>query len=137
MQVYRPRRLLGATLALVSIAGLAGFALHMRLVKSFPAEDQVVDQAPADIQLWFSQVPELALTKVRLLGPEDVTVKVAKAVATDDVKSVKLAIIDSLPEGTYSVTWQTASPDGHKVRGEYAFTYSPTPTDEPGEPADQ
>lgn len=137
MQVYRPRRLLGATLALVSIAGLAGFALHMRLVKSFPAEDQVVHQAPADIQLWFSQVPELALTKVRLLGPEDVTVKVAKAVATDDVKSVKLAIIDSLPEGTYSVTWQTASPDGHKVRGEYAFTYSPTSTDEPGEPAGQ
>lgn len=137
MQVYRPRRLLGATLALVSIAGLAGFALHMRLVKSFPAEDQVVHRAPADIQLWFSQVPELALTKVRLLGPEDVIVKVAKAVATDDVKSVKLAIIDSLPEGTYSVTWQTASPDGHKVRGEYAFRYSPTPTDEPGEPADQ
>jgi methionine-rich copper-binding protein CopC len=137
MQVYRPRRLLGAALALVSIAGLAGFALHMRLVKSFPAEDQVVHQAPADIQLWFSQVPELALTKVRLLGPEDVTVKVAKAVATDDVKSVKLAIVDSLPEGTYSVTWQTASPDGHKVRGEYAFTYSLTPTDEPGEPDDR
>jgi methionine-rich copper-binding protein CopC len=137
MQVYRPRRLLGAALALVSIAGLAGFALHMRLVKSFPAEDQVVHQAPAHIQLWFSQVPELALTKVRLLGPEDVTVKVAKAVATDDVKSVKLAIVDSLPEGTYSVTWQTASPDGHKVRGEYAFTYSLTPTDEPGEPDDR
>ena len=134
MQVYRARRLLGAALALGSIAGLAGFALHMRLVKSFPAEDQMVHQAPADIQLWFSQVPELALTKVRLLGPEDVTVTVAKAVATDDVKSVKLAVVDSLPEGTYSVTWQTASPDGHKVRGEYAFTYSLTPTDEPGEP---
>lgn len=134
MQVYRARRLLGAALALGSIAGLAGFALHMRLVKSFPAEDQVVHRAPSDIQLWFSQVPELALTKVRLLGPEDVTVTVAKAVATDDVKSVKLAVVDSLPEGTYSVTWQTASPDGHKVRGEYAFTYSLTPTDEPGEP---
>ncbi|MEE8477552.1 MAG: copper resistance CopC family protein [Gemmatimonadales bacterium] len=134
MQVNRAQRLLGAALALVSIAGLAGFALHIRLVKSFPTEDQVVHQAPADIQLWFSQVPELSLTKVRLLGPEDVTVTVAKAVATDDVKSVKLAIVDSLPEGTYSVTWQTASPDGHKVRGEYAFTYSPTPTDEPGEP---
>ena len=134
MKVYRTRRLLGAALALGSIAGLAGFALHMRLVKSFPAEDQVVHQAPADIQLWFSQAPELALTKVRLLGPEDVTVTVAKAVATDEVKSVKLAIVDSLPEGNYSVTWQTASPDGHKVRGEYAFTYSPTPTDESGEP---
>jgi len=133
MQVYRSRRLLGSAIALVSIAGLAGFALHMRLVKSFPAEDQVVHQAPAEIQLWFSQAPELALTKVRLVGPEDATVKVAKAVATDDDKSVKLAIVDSLPEGTYSVTWQTASPDGHKVRGEYVFTYSSTPTDENGE----
>ena len=133
MQVYRSRRLLGGALALVSIAGLAGFTLHMRLVKSFPAKDQVVHQAPAEIQLWFSQAPELALTKVRLVGPEDATAKVAKAVATDDDKSVKLAIVDSLPEGTYSVTWQTASPDGHKVRGEYAFTYSSTPTDEHGE----
>lgn len=133
MQVYRLPRLLGATLALVSIAGLAGFALHMRLVKSFPAKDQVVHQAPSDIQLWFSQAPELALTKVRLVGPEDATVKVGKAVATDDDKSVKLAIVDSLPEGAYSVTWQTAAPDGHKVSGEYAFTYSSTPTDENGE----
>lgn len=133
MQVYQSRRWLGAALALVSIAGLAGFALHMRLVKSFPAEDQVVHQAPTDIQLWFSQAPELALTKVRLAGPEDAAVTVAKAVATDDVKSVKLAIVDSLPEGRYTVTWQTASPDGHKVRGEYAFTYSPSATDEPGE----
>jgi methionine-rich copper-binding protein CopC len=137
MQGYRSRRLLGAALALVSIAGLAGFALHMRLVKSFPAEDQVVHQAPADIQLWFSQAPELALTKVRLVGPEDATVNVAKAVATDDEKSVKLAIMDSLPEGTYSVTWQTSAPDGHKVSGEYAFTYSPTPTDEDGESEQQ
>ncbi len=133
MQVYRSRRLLGAALALVSITGLAGFVLHMRLVKSFPAKDQVVHEAPAAIQLWFSQAPELALTRVRLVGPEDATFNVAKAVATDDVKSVKLAIADSLPEGTYSVTWQTASPDGHKVRGEYAFTYSSTPTDEHGE----
>lgn len=130
MQVYRSPRLLGATLALVSIAGLAGFTLHMRLVKSFPAKDQVVHQSPAEIQLWFSQAPELALTKVRLVGPEDATVKVGKAVATDDDKSVKLAIVDSLPEGAYSVTWQTAAPDGHKVSGEYAFTYSSTPTDD-------
>jgi methionine-rich copper-binding protein CopC len=137
MQVYRSRRLLGAALALVSIAGLAGFALHMRLVKSFPTKGQVVHQIPADIQLWFSQAPELALTKVRLVGPEDATVNVAKAVATDDEKSVKLAIMDSLPEGTYSVTWQTAAPDGHKVSGEYAFTYSPTPTDEDGESEQQ
>ena len=136
MQVYRSRRLLGAALALVSISGLAGFVLHMRLVKSFPAKDQVVHEAPAAIQLWFSQAPELALTKVRLVGPEDATFNVAKAVATDDEKSVKLTIVDSLPEGTYSVTWQTASPDGHKVRGEYAFTYSPTP-DEHGESEQQ
>lgn len=133
MQAYRSQRLLGGAMALVSIAGLAGFALHMRLVKSFPAKDQVVNVAPANIQLWFSQVPELALTRVRLTGPNEATFEVAKAVATDDDKSVKLAVIDSLSHGAYTVTWQTAAPDGHKVRGEYAFTYSPTATDELGE----
>ncbi len=125
MPSHPARKLTPSALALVAIAVLGAFStMHMRLVKSFPAEDQVVIESPQQIQLWFSQEPEVALTKVRLMGPNEVRFNVAKAQATDDAKSLTLAITDSLPEGAYTITWQTAAADGHKVSGEYGFTYS-------------
>lgn len=128
-------RTFAVAFAVTALAASAGYAaLHMRLVKSAPEKDQVVTEAPAQIQLWFSQKPEVALTRVRLTGPDGATFEVGKAKAADD-KSVTMSVIDSLPEGSYSVAWRTAAPDGHKVDGEYAFTYSTdeSPTGDEGD----
>ena len=127
MMVPKSPRKVAAAMALAAIAVLAGFAsIHMRLVKSFPVEDQVLAEAPDHIRLWFSQDPELALSRVRLTGSGDATFELGKAQATDDAKSFMVPITDTLPEGSYTITWQTASPDGHKVRGDYAFRFSTT-----------
>ena len=110
---------------LAAVALLAGFStMHMRLVKSFPAEDQVVTASPDHIQLWFSQEPEVALSRVRLTDADGATHAVGKAKATDDSKSFMVPVGDTLPQGTYTITWQTAAPDGHKVRGAFAFEYA-------------
>ena len=94
--------------------------------KSFPAEDQVLDVSPDHIRLWFSQDPEMALSRVRLTGSGEAIFALGKAQATDDSKSFMVPVTDTLPEGSYTITWQTASPDGHKVRGDYTFQFSTT-----------
>jgi methionine-rich copper-binding protein CopC len=109
---------------LVAIVLGAAAPLHMRLVKSFPEKDQVVTEGLEHIQLWFSQNPEVALTRVRLVSGDGVKTDLPKAAATEDPKSVTLAVPDSLPMGEYTVLWQTAAPDGHKVKGEFAFNYA-------------
>jgi len=112
-------------MAIAAIAVLAGFAsVHMRLVKSFPTEDQVLVETPDHIRLWFSQDPELSLSRVRLTGAGDATFALGKVQSTDDTKSFMVPVSDTLPAGSYTITWQTAAPDGHKVRGEFAFTFS-------------
>ena len=127
MKSYRFRRVSGWAAASLVLGATVGFtSLHMRLVKSAPAKDEIVHVAPDVIQLWFSQPPEVALTKVRLAGPGGASFNVDQAQVTDDAKSVTLAIVDSLPPGAYTVRWQTSAPDGHKVSGEYPFTYSTT-----------
>ncbi len=134
MVAHKSNRRVGAALALAAIAVLGGSALvHMRLVKSFQAEDQVLAETPDHIRLWFSQNPELALSRVRLTGSADETFELGKAQATDDAKSFMVPISDTLPEGSYTLTWQTASPDGHKVRGEYAFRFSTTESSADGQ----
>lgn len=134
MVAHKSSRTVSAALALAAIAALAGFgSFHMRLVKSFPAEDQVLAETPAHIQLWFSQDPELALSRVRLTGSGDGTFELGKAQATDDPKSFMVPISDTLPEGSYKILWQTASPDGHKIRGEYAFRFSTTESSAEGQ----
>jgi methionine-rich copper-binding protein CopC len=128
-----PRKVVAA-MALTAIAVLAGFAsIHMRLVKSFPAEDQVLTETPDHIRLWFSQNPELALSRVRLTGSGDEIFELGKAQATDAAKSFMVPITDTLPQGSYTITWQTASPDGHNVRGNYAFRFSTTESSAEGD----
>lgn len=133
MHVHTSGRAVGAALAIAAIAVLAGFAsVHMRLVKSFPAEDQTLVETPDHIRLWFSQNPELALSRVRLTGADDETFPLGKAQSTDDTKSFMVPVSDTLPAGAYTISWQTAAPDGHKVRGAFAFTFSTDPSSAEG-----
>ena len=128
------RRGIRPAAGLAAVALLSGFGtMHMRLVKSFPAEDQVVTASPDHIRLWFSQEPEVALSRVRLTDAAGATYAVGKAKATDDAKSFMVPIGDTLPQGAYTITWQTAAPDGHKVRGDFAFQFSAEDTSADGQ----
>ncbi len=50
---------------------------HLHLEKSEPAKDQVLDQAPSVIRLWYSMPPELAVTMVKLTRADGAVVTTA------------------------------------------------------------
>jgi methionine-rich copper-binding protein CopC len=94
---------------------------HARLTKSAPATDAKLSTLPAAIRLWFSEAPEIALTRVILTDSAGHVVKVGTVERDESTLAVHVAIIGKLAGGRYKVTWKTAAADGHPSQGAFTF----------------
>lgn len=120
------RTVLAASVAALTLTALPergdGAALHLRLTKSEPAKDSVVATAPKEIKLWYSQKPQLRLSRVTLTGPAG---EVATGAIVQDSLLLRAPITGAMAAGAYTVSWLTASSDGHPIRGTFGFTVKP------------
>lgn len=103
-----------------SVAPALKPAPHTALKRSEPANNSRLATAPKLVSLWFTAKPQLAFTRIALEGP-------AGAIALDTIVAEKdfslhARVPLNLPAGTYTVRWQTASADGHAIRGDFVFT---------------
>ena len=96
---------------------------HMKLTKSLPAADAVVAGKPAKVQIWFTETPDKAVSKVTLTGPSG-EVKLG-ALAIEE-KSMSAAVDGATPDGSYKVSWQAAGDDGHQQQREHSFSVRQT-----------
>lgn len=112
------RSVLAATLAvaLLSVTVLA----HMKMVKSLPAADAALGVAPAKVQMWFSETPDKAVSKLVLTGPSG-PVKLG-ALTVDADHSMSASVEGTVGDGAYTVDWQAAGDDGHVQKGSFAFS---------------
>ncbi|HWW86736.1 MAG TPA: copper resistance CopC family protein [Vicinamibacterales bacterium] len=110
--------LLAFGLAVVALTALV--QAHTKLEKSEPRAGAVVTAAPGQIQLWFNEKLDAAVSKIDLTSPSG-KVDLGPAHAMAD-KSLMAAITGKLGDGTYTVGWQTAGDDGHVVKGDFTFT---------------
>lgn len=118
----------GMTLAAVVAVSMAAkphtndTAMHLRLVKSTPAKDSVLATAPTHVMLWFSQEPQTRLSAITLKGPDGATVALGPVTQCPTENVLLFAKIDgAMPAGAYTISWRTASSDGHVIRGEIPF----------------
>ena len=116
MKMLRRSLLVGAC-ALVALT--VSLSAHMKLEKAEPAADAALSASPKHVQLWFTEKPDLKVTKVELKGPAG-PVKLAAAHMMGAM-SVMAALDGELADGAYTVSWQSAGNDGHVQKGEYAF----------------
>lgn len=117
------RMAMGVAAALLMTFSVTVLA-HMRLTKSLPAAAAVVAGKPAKVQVWFTQAPDKAVSKLTLTGPSGEVKLGALAVEAD--KSMSAAVDGATPDGSYKVAWQTAGDDGHVQKGEYSFSVRST-----------
>ncbi|WP_121702555.1 copper resistance protein CopC [Streptomyces sp. E5N298] len=111
--------LLAAACALLAAAGPA--SAHAALTGSDPREGAVVDKAPAQVSLTFSESVSMDDDSLRVLDPKGKRVDDGKPSGTGGTTySVKLHA--GLPDGTYTVTYQVVSADSHPVSGAYTFS---------------
>lgn len=113
-----------AAAALVPALVPAAALFHLRLLRSAPATDAVLTRPPAAVHLWFSQRAELAVTRVRLVGPAgEVALGPLQREATGagSERTVVAPVRGPMRPGAYSVEWRTMAADGHSVSGQTSF----------------
>ncbi|MEV6883224.1 copper resistance protein CopC [Streptomyces sp. NPDC051135] len=111
--------LLAAACAL--LAGAGPVSAHAALTGSDPREGAVVDRAPAQVSLTFSESVSMDDDSLRVLDPKGKRVDDGKPAGTGGTTySVKLHA--GLPDGTYTVSYQVVSADSHPVAGAYTFS---------------
>lgn len=120
-------RLLLVTAVLVCglFGTLSGTAsAHAALTGSDPKDGAVVDVAPKEVTLTFSEQIAMGDNSIRVLDPTSKRVDVAKMRDLSAGGTVRYAVDlkPGLPDGTYTVAWQAVSADSHPVSG--AFTFS-------------
>ena len=109
--------LLVTVAALFAATGAA--SAHASLLRSTPAEQAVVRDAPAQVVLTFSE-PVTPLV-AKLLRPDGTTANLVASVSGADVR-IALSANDMAAQGTYLLSWRVVSADGHPVGGNLTFS---------------
>jgi copper transport protein len=113
-----------AVLAFTMIAFAGQASAHATLIATTPAGFQVLDTAPREISLRFSETVDDSLAEVRLLDQRGAGVGgVSRPVRPDGrPDTVSVAVPANLADGTYTVTYRVVSADSHPVSGAFAFS---------------
>ncbi|WP_418957994.1 copper resistance CopC/CopD family protein [Streptomyces tritici] len=116
--------LVAAALLGALLAGAAPANAHAALTGSDPQDGAVVATAPKEVNLTFSEQVAMGDDAIRVLDPS------GKRIDTGEIRDLcsgalvryGVGLRSGLPDGTYTVAWQTVSADSHPISG--AFTFS-------------
>jgi methionine-rich copper-binding protein CopC len=99
---------------------------HAHLRQASPSVDGTVKASPSEITLHFSEDVEPHFSTIALATAGGKVLKLDHpATAPNDHKTLVSKVPESLPAGTYRVTWHAVSVDTHKTQGSFTFTVAP------------
>ena len=119
--------------AIGPIFAIALVSAHAGYERSTPARNEVVSDAPARVNVWFTQ--ELFRRQgdnfVRVFDEDDVQVSEGDGVIDDDDRThIYAELPPAIPDGSYIVRWMTLSDiDGESDDGAFCFYIGEKPTD--------
>jgi copper transport protein len=125
--VRRPA-LLVLTLAVTSALAMPASAwAHAALLRTVPSASGVVNSAPPEVSLTYSEPvePRFAIVSVSDAAGHQVTAGPPQSAPGGPQTLV--APLRRVPEGWYLVFWRVISADGHPVRGAFTFAVGPNP----------
>lgn len=100
---------------------------HAHIKESTPAKDAIVNVAPQEVSIKFSEDLEASMSKleVKNIKTGDVVSEATTQIG-EDKASLKAALKNIKNEkSTYQVSWKAVSKDGHTMKGSYDFTLDP------------
>jgi copper transport protein len=125
--LHRPRRALWAALAggVVAALSLGGplvspAGAHATLISTSPADDDLVELAPEQVELRFDEGVETVEGGVQVIDPEGGRADRGQVEVSDDDTTLTVPV-DDAGEGTYTVAWRVVSRDGHNLSGSFVF----------------
>ncbi|MEU0720518.1 copper resistance protein CopC [Streptomyces lavendulocolor] len=134
--------LLGTVLALL-LGGAGSASAHATLTKAEPADVSVLETAPKQVTLTFSETVSLSDGSMRVLSPKNLRVdRGAVTHVGKKADTARVLLRGKLPEGTYTVSWRVVSSDSHPISGAFTFsvgqpsaTTAAVPTESPDDTA--
>ncbi|MEV6314250.1 copper resistance protein CopC [Streptomyces sp. NPDC051776] len=116
--------LLVAALFCSLLAGASTASAHAALITSDPRQGAVVDTAPEEVTLTFSEGVALSDDAIRVLDPEGKRVDTGEVrdLSSGTVVKYGVGVESGVSDGTFTVAWKVVSADSHPVAG--AFTFS-------------
>lgn len=121
MQMMRLR--LPAGLAALCFVGAAH--AHAFLDKAEPRVGSVVQAAPAEVRLQFSEALEPAFSRIEVSKGDGSAIDVSPARVDPDHRELLRVALPRLAPGIYVVKWRAVSVDTHASEGRYVFTVRP------------
>lgn len=113
--------LLAAALLLLLLTLAPPAYAHAIPVFSNPRPNAILDTAPAEVSIQFSEPVALNLSRITILTQTGQEVETGTLIANND-NSILSVSLPTLNNGTYLVSWQVLSQvDGHTTSGTFSF----------------
>ncbi|MBV9710764.1 MAG: copper resistance protein CopC [Ktedonobacteraceae bacterium] len=96
---------------------------HAILLRSDPAQDAVLNSAPTQVRMWFSEDLSPGISTATIINTARHRVDLNNAhISSGDTREMDVSLQPLLSPGTYIVLWTTQSADdGHVLRGSFLF----------------
>lgn len=98
---------------------------HTHLTRSQPAAGEQIAAVPTLLRFWYSEAPELAVTRIVLTDSTGARVALDAVEQGDSKLEVRCRIEGRLAAERFTVTWSTAALDGHPSHGSFTFRILP------------
>ncbi len=114
-----------AGLTLATFVGVGRVSAHAELLTSDPAPGAVLDTAPKQITLTFTEPVEISLGAIRLFDGSGASIDVSAARHLDGDEAIVAVDLPALADGSYVVDWRVVSADSHPVHAAFTFQVGP------------
>ncbi len=112
----------GAVAIVLSSALAPPAGAHAAVESTDPANGTILDSAPEEIGITFTEPPDLSLTVVGIVDRTGAPVPTGPVERVPGNELAIRVVPDPLPDGVYTVTWRTvSSTDGHVTSGAFSF----------------
>ncbi len=107
----------GILCGLLWVAGSQPSFAHASLLSTFPEDGAVLQEAPAQVRLYFNE--SVQITQLQVLDTTGQALELENLRGSGDVPQGDLP--QGIPEGVYIVSWRAISADSHPVSGSFVF----------------
>ncbi|MFI7355877.1 copper resistance CopC/CopD family protein [Streptomyces avidinii] len=112
-----------AALLALALGGAGPAFAHAGLSGSDPADGSVLQAAPKQVTLTFTESVSFSDDSLRVLSPKNERANPRPAQHVDGKENTaRVELSDELPQGTYTVAWRVVSADGHPISGAFVFS---------------
>src|SRR5947209_11863481 len=97
---------------------------HGILLRSDPSRDALLNTAPSQVRMWFSEELNPTFTTAVVVNTANQRVDLKDAhISPNDVREMDVSLRPNLPPSVYVVIWRTQSAnDGHILSGSFLFS---------------